>query len=227
MKQTQVRCAIVALLACAGLFLTAGAIPAVVLTNTGQVADGSLSGLGPILRLVRPTERPLVGPDVQFDVPLSSILQITLDFPRVIIETATRTLIGPFSAILGIPEMLKLDRNGAGSYDLPTTSLRAIALNGASLRRVPREWTVSEFLTRPEVVAASPLTDGAICETCSIATPPTGQFPGGDAPIWNTITPVLPPETDRGELPWWVGLLGVAGVMAVLYLMTASGGTSS
>ncbi|MFC2078224.1 hypothetical protein ACFLTM_05390 [Candidatus Bipolaricaulota bacterium] len=226
MKQTQVRCAIVALLACAGLFLTAGAIPAVVLTNTGQVADGSLSGLGPILRLVRPTERPLVGPDVQFDVPLSSILQITLDFPRVIIETATRTLIGPFSAILGIPEMLRLDRSGSESYDLPTTSLRAIALNGASLRRVPREWTVSEFLTRPKVVAASPLTD-TICDDCSIAAPPIGQYPGSDDPIWNTITPTLPPETDRGELPWWVGLLGVAGVMVVLYLMTGSGGTSS
>lgn len=226
MKQTQVRCAIVVLLACAGLFLSAGAIPAVVLTNTGQVADGSLSGLGPILRLVRPDDRPLVGPDVQFDVPLSSILQITIDFPRVIIETATRTLIGPFSAILGIPEMLRLDRDGSGSYDLPTASLRAIALNGASLRRVPREWTVSEFLTRPEVVAASPLTDGG-CDDCSIVPPPIGQFPGGDEPIWNTMTPLLPPETDRAELPWWVGMLGVAGVIGLLYVMTASSGTSS
>jgi hypothetical protein len=225
MKRRQLRYGIVILLACSGLSLAAGAVPAVVLTNTGQVAEGSLSGLSPILRLVRPDDRQLVGPDAQFDVPLASILQITLDFPRIIIETATRTLIGPFSAIRGISEVLKLDRGGSESFDLATTSLRAIALNGASLRDVPREWLGTEFLTRPPVLVGSRLSDAAAtCAGCSIASPSSDEeLPGGDEPIWNTLNPVLPPDTGRDELPWWVGMLGVAAVMGILYLVSMGG----
>jgi len=226
MKRRQLRCGLVIFLVCTGLFLTAGAVPAIVLTNTGEVADGSLSGLGPILRLVRSDEQELVGPDAQFDVPLSSILQITLDFPRIIIETATRTLIGPFSAIRGISEVLKLDRAGSGTLDLATTSLRAIALNGASLRSVPREWMGTEFLTRPPVVAGSRLTEStAACPDCTITTSASdADLTGSDEPIWNTITPTLPPDSGQNELPWWVGLLGVAAVIVVLYLFTSQAG---
>mgnify|MGYP007065674504 CR=1 FL=1 len=204
-----------------------GSDPAVVLTNTGQVADGSLSGLSPVLRLVRPDERGLVGPDAQFDVPLSSILQITLDFPRIIIETATRTLIGPFSAIRGLPELLLFDPQGSGdnAYELATASLRAIALHGGSVRPVPREWMGNQFLTKPQVLATSPLTE-VPCENCSIAAPSDTGEDNGDRPIWNTMTPTIPPDEGQAELPWWVGLLGVAVVIGILYFLTASGGTS-
>jgi len=219
------RCLIVVLVVSSGLSAIVGAVPAVVLTESGQVVDGSLSGLGPVLRLIRPDDGTHVGPDVQFDVPLSSILQISLDFPRIIIETATRTLIGPFSAIAGIGEVLRLDRDGSESYTLPITALRAIALNGASLRQVPREWMGNEFLTRPEVVA-SRAQAGDVCEDCAITAPPDDFASEGDQPIWNTLTPTLPPDTGRTELPWWVGLLGVAAVIGVLYFLTQSGGSS-
>ena len=223
MRRTKLRCAVVVFLACATFFVTAGAVPAVVLTNTGQIADGSLTGLGPVLRLMRPVDVPFVGPDVQYDVPLSSILQISLDFPRIIIETAVRTLIGPYSAFLGIAEVLRLDRGSAGSVDLSTPSLRAIALNGNALRPVPREWTGMGFLTEPEIFGATPLIDTE-CDACSITPADFDDFQpteGGDVPIWNTITPTLPPDTGGSEIPWWVGLLGVAGLVVAFYLLSA------
>jgi len=228
MRTRQLRTMMVVLATCAILSAPAGAIPAVVLTNTGQVAEGSLGGLSSILRLIRPDERGLVGPDGQFDVPLSAIRQITLDFPRIIVETATRTLIGPFSAFLGIPETVTLDRAGSGAFELATSSLRAIALNGASLRPVPREWMGAEFLTEPSVLGASvgSALASAACEDCSIASPSDETAADGDRPIWS-LTPTLLPEGGDGEIPWWVGLLGVAAVVGVLFLLSSSGGPSS
>lgn len=222
MRRTKLRCAIVFFLACATFFVTASAVPAVVLTNTGQIADGSLAGLAPVLRLMRPGDVPFVGPDVQYDVPLSTILQITLDFPRIIIETAVRTLIGPYSAFRGIAEVLRLDRGSSGSVDLSTSALRAIALNGNVLRPVPREWTGMGFLTEPEIFGATPLIDTE-CDTCSITLSDFDDFEptvGGDVPIWNTITATLPPDTGGSEIPWWVGLLGVAGLVVVVNLLS-------
>ena len=223
MRRAQLRCTVVVLLACATFFVAAGAVPAVVLTTTGQIADGSLTGLGPVLRLMRPGDIPFVGPDTRYDVPLSSILQITLDFPRIIIETAARTLIGPYSAFRGIAEVLRLDRGSSGSVDIPTPSIRAIALNGSALRPVPREWTGMDFLTKPEIFGATPLIDTE-CDECSIAASDFADFEtsdGGDVPIWNTITPAVALDDATGsEIPWWVGLLGVAGLFGVLYLLS-------
>jgi hypothetical protein len=227
MRRTQLRCAIAVLLACATFLVTASAVPAVVLTTTGQIADGSLTGLGPVLRLMRPGDIPFVGPDMQYDVPLSSILQITLDFPRIILETAVRTLIGPYSAFRGIAEVLRLDRGSSGSVDIPTASLRAIALNGSALRPVPREWTGMDFLTEPEIFGATPLIDTE-CAACSIAASDFDDFEpteGGDVPIWNTITPTIPLDEGRPEIPWWLGLLGVAGLVGVFYLLSTRTGS--
>lgn len=218
MKRTQTRCVIAVLLVCATFALSATAVPAVVLTNKGQIADGSLSGLGPVMRLLRPADVPFVGPDAQFDVPISSILQITLDFPRMIVETATRTLIGPFSAFSGIAEVLRLDRAGSGPVDLPTTSLRAIALNGSALRPVPREWIQTGFLTKPEVVPGSRRIDAG-CDDCGIDLPVFDALDAPETPIY-TLTPTLQPEAGGSELPWWVGLLGLAGLLGVFYLVS-------
>ena len=226
MRRTGVRCVLAVCFACVMFFVMGHAVPAIVLTTTGQIADGTLAGLGPILRLLRSDDVEHVGPDNQYDVPLSSILQISLDFPRVIVETATRTLIGPYSAFLGIDEILRLSRGTSGDIDIPTASLRAIALNGYSLRPVPREWTGMGFLTKPEIFGAAPLVDTE-CDGCSISLPNYDALrDAGDVPIWNTITPNLPPDTGGSDLPWWVGLLGVGGILGLFYVLSSTGSSS-
>jgi hypothetical protein len=232
MKRASVRCAAAVILLCALVPGIAEAVPATVLTSTGEIADGLLSGLSPVLRLLRPDGVEHVGPDALFDIPLDSIIQISLDFPRIIVETATQTLIGPYSGFLGIGEMLRLDRGTAGPVDLPTSSLRAIALNGNSLRPVPREWTGMGFLAGPKIFGAGPLIDTE-CDTCSIAVPASYSFDSsaqassgssddGDTLVFNTLTANLPPDTGRAEIPWWLGLLGVAGVVGLFYILSSS-----
>ena len=39
--------------------------------------------------------------------------------------------------------------------------------------------------------------------------------------IWNTITPEVPLEEPE-ELPWWLGVLGVAALVLLFYLLSAS-----
>ena len=231
MNRTEARRGILVLLLCAVWCLAANGVPATVLTTTGEIADGLLSGLGPVLRLLRPEGTEHVGPDAIFDVPLDSIIQISLDFPRIIVETETDTLIGPYSAFLGIGEYLKLDRGTAGPIELPTSSLRAIALHGHSLRAVPREWTGMGFLTEPEILGARPLVDTE-CDTCSISLSSSSEddfvsSDGGDELVFNTITPNLPPESTESGIPWWVGLLGVAGIIGLFYILSATGSSGS
>jgi len=222
------------LLFCVVVPWVAMAIPATVLTTAGEVADGLLSGLGPILRLLRPEGTEHVGPDALFDIPLDTIVQISVDFPRIIVETVTDTFIGPYSGFLGIGETLRLDRGTAGPIDLATSSLRAIALNGHSLRPVPRTWTGAGFLTKPTIFGDRPLVDTE-CDTCSITAPSSYDSSGldgstsglaGDTLIFNTISANLPPDTGQSELPWWVGLLGVAAIVGLFILLSRSGSTA-
>jgi len=223
------RCAIVALLI-GGLFaataVAAGAVPAVILTNVGQVAEGTLSGIAPVLRLLATDGIRSIGPGPQFDVSLGSIRQITLDFPRIVIETDTRTLIGPFSSFSGISEVLQLDRVGAPTASIPTSSLRAIALNGSALRPVPRVWLGDGHLSMPEIAGAVPFV-AAECEDCTITTTRTTATTDTDlTPVWNGITPEYVPEEPEA-LPWWVGLLGVAALIVIAFLLTSSSPASS
>jgi hypothetical protein len=193
--------------------ILATAIPAVVLTNTGQVAEGSLSGLDPVPRLAS-EDVTFIGPGIQFDVPLSSILQIVIDFPRLIVETSDRVLVGPFSAFRGIGQEITLDRPREGSLVLSTASLRAIALNGAPLHDVPREWLGDRFLTEPKVVATSPL---HLEPSEAAATLPSEE---DLVPIWNAFSPTLVPAEEEAGLPWWVSLLGVAAFVGLLLLVS-------
>jgi len=232
MKRKRIRSATVVFLVSVATVVSASAVPATVLTNTGTGGvQGDLIGLGAILRLVRPTDPPLVGPDVQYDVPLSAIRQITFDFPRVIVETATgtRPLIGPFSAFQGLADILTFNPSGdAGPIDLPTAALRAIALNGYELRQVPRAWLGTQFLTEPTLIgaagtAASLGSVGDVsCENCAIDTS-AYEPDDGETPIWNTMTPTLPPEEADATIPWWVGLVGVAFVVGLFYFISSSG----
>ena len=206
-----------------GIAITASAVPAVILTNLGQVAEGSLTGIDPVIRLLKTDAVTSVGPGPQFDVPLSSIRQITIDFPRVVIETADRTLIGPYSSFSGISDALKLERTGEPSVVIPTSSLRAIALNGHSLHPVPRVWLGNGYLSMPEIAGATPFVP-ADCADCSITLP---RVDDADLTlVWNGLTPEYVPEEPE-ELPWWVGLLGVAALIVVAFLLTSSVGPSS
>lgn len=233
MKRKRIWGATVVFLVSAAIVLSVNAVPATILTNTGTGGvKGDLIGLGAILRLIRPTNPPLVGPDVQYDVPLSAIRQITFDFPRVIIETATAEmpLIGPFSAFQGLAETLTFNPSGNdGSVELPTTALRAIALNGHELRSVPRAWLGTQFLTEPRVTsdAGSPSSLGstgdAACTDCTIDTS-AYESAGDETPIWNTITPTLQPDDADSSLPWWAGLLGVALVVGIFYFISTGQG---
>ena len=208
--------------------VAAGAVPAVILTNVGQVAEGTLSGIAPVLRLLATDGIRSIGPGPQFDVSLGSIRQITLDFPRIVIETDTRTLIGPFSSFSGISEVLQLDRVGAPTVTIPTSSLRAIALNGSALRPVPRVWLGDGHLSMPEIAGAVPFV-AAECEDCAITTTWTTAAADSGAdltPVWNGITPEYVPEEPEA-LPWWVGLLGVAALIVIAFLLTSASPASS
>jgi hypothetical protein len=206
-----------------GAALAAGAVPAVILTNLGQVAEGSLTGIAPVIRLLPTDGVTSIGPGRQFDVPLSSIRQITLDFPRVVVETDDRTLVGPYSSFRGISEALQLDRTGEPTVTIPVSSLRAIALNGHSLHAVPRVWLGHGHLSMPAISGAAPFV-AVECEDCTIGLPQ----PAVDAdltPIWE-LAPVYVPEEPEA-LPWWVGLLGVAALIVVAFLLTSSVAPSS
>ncbi len=203
--------------------VAAAAVPAYVRTSTGRVYSGSLTGIAPTVRLREPAS--FVGPANQYDIPLSSMLQITIDFPRVVIETRTHVFIGPFSAFTGIGELLKLD-TGEATLSLPTASIHAIALNGSGFRPIPREWLGRSFLiierAQPLPAPGTPGQTPALDEVA--LTDDTGEVDDGDRIVWNAITPEMPvEETSTGGIPWWIGLIGVAAIVAIL-LVSASGG---
>lgn len=198
------------------------AIDVTVLTNLGGVADGTLTGIDPLITLRAPDEVTVIGPMQQYNLPLSSIQQISFDFPRLVIETETGVVIGPYSAFSGIDELLKLIPNsGNGTIEIPVTSLRAIAFHGRGLRAVPREWMGDHFLSTPEIVSAVPLLIDS-CDDCSITIPEaTGNSTAVDTtPIWNTITPEIPVE-EPAEFPWWLGVIGVGALVIIFYLLSS------
>jgi hypothetical protein len=132
------------------------AVSARILTTTGEIAEGALSGILPTIRLDAGELTNYVGPFQAFDIPRETIRQITLDFPRVVVETEDRVFVGPYSAYRGISELLTLQR-GIGWLSVPTASVRAIALHGYGFHPVPREWLVNTFLVMPRSTARSAL----------------------------------------------------------------------
>lgn len=201
---------------------------ATVLTNKGGIATGTLAGISDLLRLNAPDMVELIGPAMQYDIPIDAIKQITFDFPRVVIDTIFGVLIGPFSAFDGIGEILTLSRPD-GDLDLHVTALRAITLNNHGLRPVPREWLGDRFLSEPEILAAAPIASAEDCDSCGITVPVSSDSTSasGETPLWEFDPVATAPEESSGELPWWVGILGVAAIVVVLYLLTSSGGTGS
>jgi len=189
---------------------------ALILTTTGKQAEGSLTGILPTVRLDASSLTDYVGPAQAFDIPRARIRQITLDFPRMVVETDDRVYVGPFSAFTGISELLVL-HHGQETLRLETSSVRAIALHGHPLHPVPREWLGSTFLVMPLATAASPLVTA------------TGEAPRAPSepivsPTGEELYPEVPIESEQ-EGPWWLGLLIVAALIALVYFsLSAVGG---
>jgi hypothetical protein len=178
---------------------------------------------------------PHIGPASALDIPIDEILQITIDFPRVIVETVDRVFIGPWSAFEGIPEEMSL-RSVVEEIPLITAGLRAIALNDNALHEVPREWLGDSFLTRPSILRR----EAAVVSRARVTVPDTEQVmlptvlqaEGTDLMLAPEETvedlfPTYPVESEPAEqqLPWWVILIGV-GALAVVSLLSTGGSSS-
>ena len=180
-----------------------------VLTSTGTKLVGSLSGISPMIRLAVPTDIMFIGPRQAFDIPLAKVRQITLDFPRVVVETKDRVYVGPFADFRGIPEELSI-RERSIDHSFYTASLRAIALHGETIHPVPREWLVNEFLSLPITIAVPPAQKES--ET-AVATTPTEKTPQ----TWSDLYPTTPAPKEEQETPLWISLLVAVAVVGLIY----------
>lgn len=224
---------LVGLLAVAGIIgLSLGAVAETVSikTNDGDVLQGALSGLAAMLRLEDPV--PQVGPAAQFDIPLPSIQQIWVDFPRVVIETAEHVIIGPYSAFSGIAQMLRVERFG-DVQQIPFAAIRQIAFGDTGFRELPREWLGQSWLNQrirviQKAVAGAAAAAAAIVPATTVLAAPTLVYESSGVSdiVWNGAAPAAPattPATSSGELPWWVLLIGVAVLIAAfLFIPTGS-----
>jgi len=228
---------------CVALFSSASCAQAVSLkTNDGRVVQGDLSGLASVLRLVDPA--PAVGPAALFDIPVSTIQQVWVDFPRVVIETIDRVFVAPYSAFSGIAQMLKVEQ-GNSLAQIPFTAIRQIALDGSGFRALPREWLGQQWLNQRVYVATKsnilPTLRNAPLQTSVAATATTFAAPAiatttttptvtlttadEDEVVWNGAVPEPAPATSSGELPWWVLLVGLAALFAVFILLPSGSGS--
>ena len=181
-----------------------GAGASLVETTTGSVISGSITGISPNLRLD-------FSPHANFDIPLSSVVQMVIDFPRIIVETTTRVYIGPYSAFSGIDDVVTIQQDGS-KRDIPFAALRAIALNGHSFHAIPRTWLEDGFLTLPVVLSVSPASEQE-ASSAVVAMPESGI----SAQTWDELyqIPTIPQEA---ETPWWLLLLIITGLGVLVYL---------
>ena len=199
-------------LALTGLALAATAAADTLLTTTGQVIRGSISGLSASIRLTEPDEISTLQPVTARDIDLADILQITIDYPRIAIETSDNVFVGPYSAFSGIGESLRVD-TGIAASEVPTSGVRAVALAGHSLRQPPRVWLGDGYLTMPLLRVSGGVVESAASEAVE-------DEPTFDPIVWNSFTPTEPVAADEGTIPWWVGLLVVVGIVALLLFMS-------
>ncbi|MEW5826146.1 MAG: hypothetical protein AB1778_04885 [Candidatus Bipolaricaulota bacterium] len=187
-------------------------------TNAGTVATGTLQGLASTLRLVDVS--PLVGPAMQYDIPLDAIQQLWVEFPRIVIETAEYILVGPFSAFTGLDELLRVEGRGSIA-EIPLLAVDTIAFGGRGFNPLPRHWLGDRWLNHPLFVlrkAASGIGDAA--PTAVIASPiASAETPAGETIIWNSLEPAIAEEPEAAALPAWVGLLAIAALLAIIFLV--------
>jgi len=186
-----------------------------------------LSGLAPILRLADPT--PKVGPAMQFDVPIPSIQQLWVDFPRIVIETADRVLVGPYSAFTGIAELLRVEA-GSDLVQIPFTAIRQIAFDGNAFRPLPREWLGWQWLNQrvymKEKTAATAAATSGVAAVAVAPVVPVVVKDADDDVVWNGTLPTEPaPAASSGEMPWWVLLVGVGLLLGLFFLLPQGSGS--
>ncbi len=204
--------------------VVADTVPATVVMTSGRVLQGELAGLEPTSRLVAEVP-PHVGPPGTLDIAVSEIRQITLDFPRVVIETPDRVFIAPWSSIKGIPAELTIATD-QGSFTLVTAAIRAMALHGNTLHTVPREWLGDAFLQMPDVLISS---GGEAAGNAAAATPDSAST-DDDETIIDLTSPIFggADAADTIEEPaeassWWV-LLAVAAIVVIVVLVASGSG---
>ncbi|HHR85891.1 MAG TPA: hypothetical protein ENL23_06040 [Candidatus Acetothermia bacterium] len=191
------------LLSIVSLAALAGGV-SLVETTTGNVLSGSVVGIASLIRLD-------CSPHESFDIPRSSILQMIIDFPRVVVETPTRVYIGPYSSFTGIDDILTVQQ-GDTKRDVSFAAVRAIALGGHSFHKVPRTWLEDGYLKLPTVLnLSSPIGP----TEASVATQLSERIPSTQT--WNELyqAPTIPQEE---ETPWWLLLLITAGLGVLVYL---------
>jgi len=211
----------VAVCACVLCATAAGAIPATLLTNVGGITSGSLTGLEGILRVLRPEGIPTAGPDNLFGVPITSISHIFVDFPRVVIETADGVLLGPFSATTGASEALSMTPSSAATGSaVPFASVGQIALNGYGLSStVPRIWLGDRFLTLPDTCLYNG--DGT-SEGLGTTATSSSNSSASSTMAWSGVDETALASTGDSGIPWWLGLLAVAALLALIYFNSSS-----
>ncbi|MEA3356731.1 MAG: hypothetical protein U9Q23_05300 [Candidatus Bipolaricaulota bacterium] len=199
------------LLLYAGLMVAAcvhtGGIEAQILTNQGRSIKGNLTGIYPIVQL-DPTDLTSNTLARRYEIPIAKVEQITVDFPRVIVETAERTYIGPFSAFHGISQQLAIQKEKK-STKLHTAALRAIVVDGTSIHPAPREWLNNGFLSVPELPISQVSKQGPTV----LAEEPV-RF---ELPLTQKVAP--PPPESEGPPLWQIRLLIIGALFALYFTL--------
>lgn len=189
---------------CIMLLATLGTEASQLKTTTGNIISGTITGIAPGLRLDCSSHRHL-------DILLSDVMQIVVNFPRVIVETPTRVYIGPYSSFSGIDEIIKV-QNRQTKDEIPFASLRAIAPNGHSFHELPRTWLQDGLVEYPTVLDIEPPMAKEVTETITIS-PERSTSPQ----TWEELYPTTTIPEEEGESPLWLLLLILAGLGALVY----------
>ena len=217
MKRICLGCSL-GMLVCMLLFSMIGiaqesAIPVQILTNNGDLVEGKLTNLASIIRLNVTAPATNVGPAQALDILTSTISQITVNFPKIVIETPSRTYVGPFSAFAGIPEVLTIEQQET-IQNLEIAGLRAIALRGVSMHEPPPGLLGMELFPRTETGLSSQLAKAREEESSLALAQPIQQiFPRAWGEEISQTTTEIP--EDRTS---WLFLLAVTSIASLFFL---------
>lgn len=205
-------------LVCMLLFSVVGiaqenAIPVQILTNNGGLIEGKLTNLASTIRLNVTAPAISVGPARALDILTSTISQITVNFPKIVIDTPSRTYVGPFSAFTGIPEVLTIEQQET-IQNLKIAGLRAMALHGVSIHEPPPGLLGVELFPRTETGLSGQLAKAREEESSLALAQPIQQiFPRAWGEEISQTTTEIP--EDRTS---WLFLLAVTSIASLFFL---------
>ena len=189
------------------------AIAVQILTNNGDLIEGKLTNLASRIRLNVTAPATNVGPAQALDILTSTISQITVNFPKIVIETPSRTYVAPFSAFTGIPEVLTIEQQEA-IQNLKIAGLRAMALRGVSIHEPPPGLLGMELFPRTETGLSGQLATAKEEESgLALAQPIQQIFPRAWGEEISQITTEIP--EDRTS---WLFLLAVTSIASLFFL---------